>query len=71
MTDGARREVLRVDRLYGGATQTPNWKADLPYCDCEVLIDRTYFMPLGDKSWSDETLIEFEYMVDVRADATR
>ncbi|MBF8279701.1 MAG: hypothetical protein HW385_1133, partial [candidate division NC10 bacterium] len=25
---------------------------------------RTYFLPLGDRSWPDDTLIEFEYMDD-------
>ena len=57
-----RREVLPVDRLYGGASRDPEWKEDLPYCDCEVLMDRAYFMPLGDASWPDDTLVEFEYM---------
>ena len=33
-----------------------------PYCDCEVLMDRAYFMPLGDPSWPDDTRVEFEYM---------
>jgi hypothetical protein len=59
---GERREVLSVDRLYGGASRDPEWKDDLPYCDCEVLMDRAYFMPLGDQSWPDDTLVEFEYM---------
>jgi hypothetical protein len=36
----------------------------LPYCDCEVLVDRTYYLPLGDTSWPDDTLVEFEYMDD-------
>ena len=64
MVHGARRETIPVDRLYAGATADPNLKADLPYCDCEVLVDRTYFLPLGDKSWPDDTLIRFEYMDD-------
>jgi hypothetical protein len=59
---GERREVLSVDRLYGGASRDPEWKHDLPYCDCEVLMDRAYFMPLGDPSWPDDTFVEFEYM---------
>ncbi len=42
---GARREALSVDSLYGGASRDPDWKSDLPYCDCEVLLDRTYFVP--------------------------
>jgi hypothetical protein len=64
MIDGARRATVPVDRLYSGASADPDYKDDLPYCDCEVLIDRTYFLPLGDKSWPDDTLIEFEYMDD-------
>jgi hypothetical protein len=59
---GARREVLPVAMLYGGASRDPEWKDDLPYCDCEVLMDRAYFMPLGDRSWPDDSLVEFEYM---------
>jgi hypothetical protein len=59
---GARRQVLSVDRLYGGASRDPQWKEDLPYCDCEVLMDRAYFLPLGDASWPDDTLVQFEYM---------
>jgi hypothetical protein len=55
---------LPVERLYGGASVDPQWKEDLAYCDCEVLIDRAYFLPLGDASWPDETLVQFEYMDD-------
>jgi hypothetical protein len=62
LVSGLRRQVLSVDSLYGGASRDPDWKSDLPYCDCEVLLDRTYFMPLGDPSWPDDTLVEFEYM---------
>jgi hypothetical protein len=64
MVAGARRGVLSVDRLYAGASRDPEWKDDLPYCDCEVLLDRAYFMPLGDQSWPDDTLVEFQYMDD-------
>jgi hypothetical protein len=62
LVSGARREVLPVDMLYGGASRDPDWKSDLPYCDCEVLLDRTYFVPLGDPGWPDDTLVELEYM---------
>jgi hypothetical protein len=61
---GTRREILSVDELYAGASYDPMLKADLPYCDCQVLLDRTYFMPLGDPNWPDDTLVEFEYMAD-------
>ena len=62
LVDGARREVLSVDRLYSGATKDPDWKKHLRHCDCAALLDRAYFMPLGDASWSDETRVELEYM---------
>ena len=61
---GARREVLPIDRLYAMASDDPGLKADLPFCDCEMLVDRTYFLPLGDHSWPDDTRVEFEYMDD-------
>ena len=64
LVSGDRREDLPVERLYAGATVDPDWKRDLAYCDCEVLIDRTYFMPLGDRSWPDDTLVYFEYVDD-------
>jgi hypothetical protein len=63
---GARREALPVDRLYATASDDPGLKDDLPFCDCEVLLDRTYFLPLGDRSWPDDTRVEFDYMDDPR-----
>lgn len=62
MVNGGRREVLSIDKLYAAASDDPNLNNDLPYCDCEVLVDRTYVLPLGDRSWPDDTLVEFEYM---------
>ena len=62
MVAGNRREVLSIDKLYASASDDPGLKSDLPYCDCEVLIDRTYVLPLGDKSWPDDALVEFDYM---------
>ncbi len=64
LVDGPRREVLSIDRLYAMASDDPGLKRDLPYCDCEVLVDRTYFLPLGDHGWPDDTLVAFEYMDD-------
>jgi hypothetical protein len=64
MVAGSRKEILSVDELYAGVSYGRTKKADLAYCDCEVLLDRTYFLPLGDRSWPDDTLIEFEYMED-------
>ena len=62
MVSGTRREQLSIDKLYASASDDPRLKTDLPYCDCEVLIDRTYVLPLGDRSWPDDTLVAFEYM---------
>ena len=59
---GNRREVLGVDRLYASASDDSWLKNDLPYCDCEVMLDRTYFLPLADPRWPDDTQVEFEYM---------
>ena len=64
MVSGQRREILSMDKLYASASDDPALDGDLPYCDCEVLVDRTYVLPLGDRSWPDDTLIEFEYMDD-------
>jgi hypothetical protein len=64
MVAGTRREILSVDELYAGVSFGRTSKADLAYCDCQVLLDRTYFLPLGERSWPDDTLIEFEYMDD-------
>ena len=66
LTAGARRETLPVDKLYAMASDDPGLKEDLPFCDCEVLVDRTFFLPLGDRSWPDDTLVSFDYMDDVR-----
>jgi len=62
LVSGARREILTIDNLYAGLSEKDISKADLPYCDCQVMLDRTYFLPLGDRSWPDDTLVEFEYM---------
>lgn len=63
---GARREILPIEKLYAEASNDPGLKQDLPYCDCEVLVDRTYFVPLGDRSWPDDALVYFDYMDDVQ-----
>lgn len=64
MVAGQRREILSIDKLYAAASDDPKLKDELPYCDCEVLVDRTYVLPLGDRSWPDDTLVEFESMED-------
>ena len=59
---GERREILPLAMLYAAASDDPTLDRDLPACDCEVLVDRTYFLPLDDRSWPDDTLVEFDYM---------
>ncbi|MEO8144421.1 MAG: hypothetical protein ABI654_09425 [Betaproteobacteria bacterium] len=61
---GTRREVLPAGELYAGSFIEPLSKADLAYCDCQVMLDRTYYLPLGDRSWPDDTMVEFEYMAE-------
>ncbi|MCC2958327.1 hypothetical protein LK542_22180 [Massilia sp. IC2-477] len=58
---GERVETLPFNMLYAGGEQT---KADLQYCDCQVMLDRTFYAPIWDTSWPDDTLVEFEYMED-------
>ena len=62
LVHGERRLALPFRMLYAGGEQTP---ASLPYCDCQVLLDRTYYAPLWDASWPDDTLLEFTYMDEV------
>ncbi|MFS2036097.1 hypothetical protein ACEN8I_18895 [Polaromonas sp. CT11-55] len=62
LSAGGRREILPLAMLYAAASDDPKLDRDLPDCDCEVLVDRTYFLPLGDRSWPDDTLVEFDYM---------
>lgn len=58
---GRRGASLSGDLLHAGASRNPDWREDLRYCDCEVLVERTYFVPLGDRSWPDDTLVAIEY----------
>src|SRR3569832_516076 len=64
LIDGSRREALDMAQLYAKAIDDPGLPQDLPYCDCEVMLDRTNFLPLGDTSWSDEKRVVFEFMED-------
>jgi hypothetical protein len=64
LTAGSRREVLSVDEKYAVISRDPMAADDLNYCDCQVLLDRTYYAPLGDPSWPDDTLVVLEYMDD-------
>ena len=65
---GERREVLPVARLYAGVLVGDTPQAERRYCDCEALLDRAYTLPLGDKSWPDDTLVELEPMAAVAAE---
>lgn len=56
---GERSEVLPFKMLYAGGEQN---RESLPYCDCQVLLDRSYYAPIWDRSWPDDTVLEFEYM---------
>lgn len=60
---GERVETLPFNMLYAGGEQT---RADLEYCDCQVMLDRTFYAPIWDKSWPDDTLVEFEFMEDAQ-----
>lgn len=62
LVHGDRSEVLPVHQLYAGISRNPMNPGELAQCDCEVLVDRTYYAPLGDRSWPDDTLLIFEYM---------
>ncbi|HSW19653.1 MAG TPA: hypothetical protein VLJ86_20715 [Ramlibacter sp.] len=59
-----RRQDLPASRLWAGAVGDPRLREEMPYCDCEVLLDRAYFLPLADRSWPDDTLVMFEGMSD-------
>lgn len=67
LTDGARSEVLPVDKLHAGASAKPDLRDELPLCDCRLLVDRTYYLPLDDPRWSDDTLVTFEFIEDAAA----
>jgi len=61
---GDRVAVLPFRALYAGGTQTPE---TLPFCDCQVLLDRSYYAPVWDASWPDDTLLAFDYMDEAPA----
>jgi hypothetical protein len=61
---GARTEILPFKMLYAGGEQT---RDELQYCDCQVMLDRTYYAPIWDRSWPDDTLVSFAYMDDASA----
>jgi hypothetical protein len=62
LVHGARRERLPMNRLYAAAIDEPDLKRELPFCDCEVLLDRAHYLPLADRGWPDDTLVVYDYM---------
>ena len=60
---GSRREMIPFTKMYAGGVYD---KASLPFCDCQVLLDRSYYAPIWDPSWPDDTLLEFEDMEEAR-----
>lgn len=56
---GDRSVALPFKLLYASGDQTPE---TLPYCDCQVLLDHSYYAPVWDRSWPDDTLVEFDYI---------
>ena len=70
LVHGDRQEMIPADRLWAGAIDERDLAAKLRACDCELLLDRTYFLPLHDTRWPHDTLVVFDFMED-RADAPR
>jgi hypothetical protein len=64
LVDGDRRQTLSVGELYAGMAHDRAPDRLLSYCDCAALLDRAYFVPLGDRGWPDDTRVELEYMDD-------
>ena len=60
LKSGERRETLPIQKLYAAIIN--GRRDELKHCDCEALLDRAYVLPLGDKSWPNDTLVELEYM---------
>ncbi|WP_054266074.1 hypothetical protein [Massilia antarctica] len=58
---GARADVLPFGMLYAGGRLTA---ADLRFCDCQVLLERSYYAPIFDPAWPDDSIVEFAYMQD-------
>lgn len=54
---GGRRSDLPFHALYAGNPPA----SELPYCDCQALLESTYYAPLWDATWPDDTLLSFEY----------
>jgi hypothetical protein len=62
LVHGARRQTLPVGSLYAGMARDRAPGKLLSYCDCSALLDRAYYVPLGDTRWPDDSLVQLEYM---------
>lgn len=62
LVSGERRRTLSIGALYAGLAHDRAPLDELGFCDCEALLDRAYFVPLGDRRWPDDTLVQLEYM---------
>ncbi len=56
---GEHSMVLPFKMMYAGGAQTPD---SLPFCDCQVLLERSFYAPIWDRRWPDDTIVEFDYM---------
>ncbi len=66
LVSGERRETMLIDMMYAGSLDRVMTKAELDTCDCEVLVDKAFYLPLGDRTWPDDARVEFEFMDDSR-----
>ena len=66
LREGNRSDSLSVGHLYASTALGEMPDRERRYCDCEALLDRAYELPLGDHRWSDDALVELDYM-DARA----
>ena len=58
---GTRSIALPFKLLYAAGDQSAE---SLPYCDCQVLLDHSYYAPIWDRNWPDDTLVEFDFIDD-------
>ena len=65
LRSGNRSMTLPLRDLYAGIVDKPKEPSELAECDCQLLLARSYELPLGDQSWPDDTLVELEYMDSV------
>ena len=56
---GSRVEALPFRMLYAAGDQSAE---TLPFCDCQVLLERSYYAPIWDRDWPDDTLVVFDFI---------